>query len=76
MVYKVTHKTKNPLITYLNQCLHNTYDFVGKILLDNDESITITNNTNFRIHGDYIELITPSYPNACVKISHIIGVVV
>ena len=75
MVYKVSNKTKNPLIAHLKELLPSNFEFVGKILLDNDESIIITNKTNFRIHGDCIELITPSYPNACVKISHIIGVV-
>lgn len=76
MVHKVTHKIKNPLIQHLKDCINYKDDFVGKILLEsNNETVIFTNNTCFKIYGDYIKLVTPSYPNACLKISSIIGVV-
>lgn len=76
MVYKVTPKSENPLITYLDRCVHMDFDFEGKILLDNQSEIIITNKTRFKIYGDYIKLTNPSYPNACIKIANIIGVTV
>lgn len=78
MVYKITSKLNlNPIISYLDECIHDDYEFEGgKLLLENNNSITITNDTRFEIIDDsYIKLINPVYGNAIVKISSIIGVV-
>lgn len=75
MVYKVVPKSPHPLISYLDHCLHNEYEFEGKILLENQSEIIFTNKTRFKIYGEDYAYIELTNPDACIKISSIIGVV-
>jgi len=75
MVYKVHPNGVNPLISYLDEIVHSTKEVEGKILLENQSDIIITNKTRFKIYGMEYEYIELTNPDACIKISSIIGVI-